>query len=97
MLVIQPTPGYNWLVDACERPELRSKIESALRKWFGKSIEIRFVRPEESKSPLPVQHPAIVARDDGLNDDPLIKLIVERFEAKPVRMERKEDPPSEAV
>ena len=62
--------GYNWVVDACERPDLRDKIEAALRQWLGRPVEIRFVRPAEAPAPAPGPHPAAIARDDGLEDDP---------------------------
>jgi hypothetical protein len=97
LLVIEPSPGYNWLVDACERPELLQKIESALRSWLGRTVEVRFVRPEVVQAPAPPRHPAEIARDDGIGDDWLIKLIVERLEAKPVRVDVDDEPTSQAI
>jgi len=87
ILVIEPVPGYNWLIDACERPDLKLKIEAALRRWLGRPVEVRYDRPPETRAQAPPRHPAAIARDDGLADDPLVKLIVERFEAKAVRVE----------
>ena len=98
LLVIEPSPGYNWIVDACERPELRQKIESAPpRRWLGRTVEIRFVRPEEVQAPAPPRHPAEIARDDGIGDDWLVKLIVERFEARPVRVDVDDEPASKTL
>ncbi len=90
-LVIEPPEGYNWLVDACERLELRTKIDSALRQWFGRSVELRMRRLVEAKTPPPVRHPGAIAKDDGLADDSLVKLVVEKFEAKAVRVDFDED------
>ena len=95
LLVVEPSPGYNWLVDACERPELRTRIESALRGWFGRGVEVRFARPAEVQAPAPTRHPAVIARDDGIGDDSLIKLLVERFEAKVVRVDLEEESPTQ--
>jgi len=91
VLVIEPVAGYNWVVDACERPDLRSKIESALRQWLDRALEIRFVRPAEAKAPTPARHPAAAARDDGLRDEPIVKLVMELFEARAVRVEAEEE------
>ena len=91
VLVIEPIEGYNWVVDACERPELRVKIEAALRQWLDHPLEIRLVRLEivEARiAPSPVSMTSIF---EDLGDDPLIKLIVERFEAKGVRADREDD------
>jgi len=94
-LLIEPTAGYNggWVVDACERPELRAKIEAAVRQWLDRPVEIRIARPEGAPAPTPppVRHPGAIARDDGLGDDPLVKLVVERFEARAVRVEVDEE------
>ncbi len=92
LLVIEPAAGYNWLVDACERPEPRSRIETAVRQWFGRLINLRFQRVVEAKVSAPIRHPAVVARDDGLADDPLVKQVMESFEAKVVRVEVDDSP-----
>ncbi len=97
VLVIEPVVGYNWVVDACERPDLKGKIESSLREWLGRPAEIRFVRPADARAPAPPRHPAAVARDDGLGDDPLVKLVVEKFEARAVRVEVEDDPDAPAA
>jgi len=93
LLVIEPPEGYNWLVDACERAELRAKIDAALRQWTGRAVELRMRRVVDPKTPSPTRHPAAIAKDDGLEDDSLVKLVVEKFEAKAVRVERDEDSP----
>ena len=38
-------PGYNFVADACEAPEAKSKIESVLRSLSGRPLTIRFDRP----------------------------------------------------
>ena len=87
VLVIEPLAGYNWIVDACERSDLRVKIESAIRQWLDRPLVVQFTRLVEAQAPAPPRHPSAAARDDGLADDPFVKLLVERFEAKAVRVE----------
>ena len=91
VLVVEPQAGYNWLADACERPELRGKIEVALRGWLGRGVELRMSRVVEAQGPPPIRHPAVIARDDGIADDPLVRQIMESFEAKIVRVEVDDD------
>ena len=63
VLVLEPEPGYNWVVDACERPELRTKIESALRSWLERPVELRFARREEAHVPQPHRNYSPIAKD----------------------------------
>ena len=91
VLVVEPPPGYNWLVDAIERGDLRSKAEAALRSWLARPVVLKLRRSVEAKAPAPRQ--AVVgAKDDGLRDEPLIQFLVEKFEAKAVRVEVDDDP-----
>ncbi len=87
ILVLEPLPGYNWIVGLCERPELRTRIESAIRQWLDRDLSVRFSKAEEARMPATARHPSAVARADGLADEPIVKLIVELFEAKVVRVE----------
>ncbi len=95
LLVIEPAAGYNWVIDACERPDLRLKIESALRSWLDRPVEVRFARPVELKPPAPTRHPGALAKADGLEDDPLVQLLVKHLEARAVRVEFEDEPPPE--
>ncbi len=94
MLVIEPVPGYNWVVDACERVDLRGKIEASLRLWLGRPMSFRLLKPVEAPAPPRQGHRAAITRTNGLDDEPLVKLLVERFEARLVRVEVDEDSPS---
>ena len=92
LLVIEPPAGYNWLVDALDRPDLRTKVEAALRQWLQRPVELQMRRVAEAKAPSPGRHPGAIAKDDGLRDEPLIQFLVEKFEAKAVRVEVDDDP-----
>jgi hypothetical protein len=86
-LVLEPASGYNWVVDLIERSDLRSKIEHSLRRWLERPVSLKFHKSEEA--PIsPTRRPSTLgSREDRLIDDPLHQLIVERFEAKAVRVE----------
>jgi DNA polymerase III subunit gamma/tau len=91
ILVIEPAAGYNWVVDFLERSDLRSKIEAGLREWFDRRVVYQLRKLEEPSNGSTSRHPSVMVRDNRLNDDPLVKLIVERFEAKQVRVDPDED------
>jgi DNA polymerase-3 subunit gamma/tau len=91
MLVIEPVSGYNWVVDACERADLRGKIEAKLRDWLGRPMSFRTVKPVEAQAPARPGSRTTLGGGDGLEDEPFVKLLVERFEARLVRVEIDED------
>ena len=91
LLVIEPISGYNWVVDACERADLRGKIESSLRTWLGRPISLQFSRQVEIPSPARSRSPGSLVRPDGLEADPIVKLLVERFEARLVRVDHEDE------
>ena len=92
LLVIEPISGYNnHVVDACERPDIRNKIESSLRQWLPGPMAIQFRKLVEARVSSPGRHPSAIAKGEGLQDDPIVKLILELFEARAVRVEVEED------
>jgi DNA polymerase-3 subunit gamma/tau len=91
LLVIEPKPGYNHVVDACDQPNFRVKIESSLRQWLGGPMAVQFRKPVEAPVSSPGRHPSAIARSEGLDDEPIVKLILELFEARAVRVEVEED------
>ena len=91
MLVIEPITGYNHVVDVCERPDFRNKIESSLRQWLDWIVSIQFRKTVEARASTPDRHPSATARDSGLDDEPIVKLILEQFEARLVRVDAEED------
>ncbi len=78
--------AYNWVADACDTPDVRARIESRIAQWLRRQVSIRFDRPaEEARQPSLVS--AAAARDESLKDDPMIRQIVDLFDARPVRVE----------
>jgi len=95
LLVIEPAEGYNkWIADACERADLRGKIESSLRHWLSRPISFRVLKPVETQAPARPGPRSFTANGQGLDDDPIVKLLVERFEARLVKVEVEEDSPT---
>jgi DNA polymerase-3 subunit gamma/tau len=94
LLVIEPAPGYNWLVDVIERGDLKPKLEAGLCQWLERRVIVRFRKLEEPSNESANRHASVPSRNDRLLDDPLHKLIVERFEARAVRVEADDEPDS---
>lgn len=85
-LVILVDRAYNWVADACNTLEVRSRIDSKLAHWLSRPITVRFDRHPEGP-PIPTRTSVALARDVSVSDDPMIKQIVELFEARAVRVE----------
>ncbi len=88
--------GYNWLVDLIERQDLRSKVETQLRNWFDRRVVFQLRKLEEPANGEASTggHRPSASRDARLMDEPLHQLIVERFEARPIRVEDEVDEPA---
>ncbi len=78
--------AYNWAADACDAPDVRARIEAKLAQWLGRPVSIRFDRPRE-EPPTPAGPGSAFSRDETLKDDPIVKKVVELFEARAVRVE----------
>ena len=85
--------AYNWVADTCEAPDVRTRIEARLSQWLGRPITVRIDRPPE-EAPQPSRTAQAMSRDEALKDDPMIKQIVDLFEARAVRIDGEEDVPA---
>lgn len=91
VLVIGVAPRYNWIVEDCETPQSRARIEEALESLLNRPVRLRF---EHSSTEATSAAPAPVAahtRHDEVAEDPMVRKVVELFEARPVLMEAEED------
>lgn len=89
LLVIPVPPAYNWMAEACDQPEARGRIESAIRDVLGSRLRIRFERvapPAGSEPPAQSAGSATLLAGE-LESDPMIQEIIKLFEARPVRVE----------
>ena len=78
--------AYNWVADACDAPETKGRIEARLAQWLQRSVSIRIDRVAPGPSP-PTRTALSFARDEVVKDDPMVKQVVELFEARPMRIE----------
>lgn len=92
VLVVTVPQGYNWLADACEKPEARAKVEAAIHKLINRPLTVRFDRPASAAEPSGPRARPVAVRHDELEADPLVQDVVKLFEARPVRVEVEEDP-----
>jgi len=95
VLVVSLGAGYNWVAKECGAPEARAKIEQALQQLLHRPLTIRFATAEGGDDPatssaLPPSPPAPSGRA-LLEEDPMVRKVVELFEARPVHLEVEED------
>ena len=84
VLVIGLSPAYNYIADWCESQDVRARIESALKAVLGRPASLRFERAGGEPGPAPAAPPA---QGDDLADDPLVRKVVDLFEARRVHVE----------
>jgi len=89
--------GYNWVVDECGAPEVRAKIEQALQQLLNRPMTIQFTTTNDGDDPATVATAASPSSATPgrapLEEDPMIRKVVELFEARPVHLEVEEDAP----
>jgi DNA polymerase III subunit gamma/tau len=86
-LAVSVDRAYNWVADACEAPELRARIEARLAQWLRRQVTVRFDRPASDPTLLPLRT-SNFARDEALKDDPMVRQVVDLFEARAVRVDQ---------
>ena len=98
ILAFRLPPGYNDVADECDTPEKRPKIEQALSALLRRPMSLRFevaaASPEDSLDhdpESPVTAPR--KREEMLDGDPLVRKVVELFEARLLHPEYDDDPP----
>jgi DNA polymerase-3 subunit gamma/tau len=91
LLVIRVPAGYNWVAERCDQPESRARIEASLQALLERPVSVRFDRAETDELPPPAPAPAAPARVDELAADPLVRQVVELFEARRVRVDLEDD------
>jgi DNA polymerase-3 subunit gamma/tau len=96
VLAFRLPPGYNRVADECDTPESRPKIEQALASLLHRQVIIRFERSAEAPE-TQAEGDATAApvrrREEVLEGDPLVRKVVELFEARLLHPEYDDDPP----
>jgi DNA polymerase-3 subunit gamma/tau len=89
-LVIEVPASYNWVAEKCDSPESRARIEASLNALLRCTVSVRFERVEpDSESAAPAAVP-VAARADELAADPLVKQVVDLFDARRIRVDLEE-------
>ena len=89
-VVVSVGPRYNYVADACERPESRRKIDEVLTALLGGPASLRFDRAAaDPEAPSAAPSPQTL----DLTGDPIVKRVVELFEARKVKVEVEGDEP----
>lgn len=95
ILVVSLGAGYNWVANECGAPEARAKIEQALQQLLHRPMTIRFATAEGGDEPAtastPSPPPPAPSGRALLEEDPMVRKVVELFEARPVHLEVEED------
>ena len=95
VLVITPKPGYNGSDDILEVPGSKEKIEQTLRRLVKKPVTVRYEpgqRGRDDGEPTGTPDPPSKPRGpEALSADPLIKKVVELFEARPFHLDMEEE------
>jgi DNA polymerase-3 subunit gamma/tau len=84
-LVLRADPAYNYVIDVCDRTDVKSRLEAELLRVLGRPIRVRLERSESA--PVASDAAKAAAQLDLVSSDPLVQKVVELFEARPVRIE----------
>ncbi len=89
LLAIRVPAGYNLVSAKCGTPESVARIEHALQSLLRRPIKVRFDACEVETAPgaSAVEAPAVRPRDEILETDPMVRKIVELFEARRLHTE----------
>ena len=97
ILAIRLPASYNDIAEECDTSQARPRIERALQALLGRPVNIQFERSVgEAKISSPggsTREPPLKSRDDELEGDPMVRKVVELFEARRLHLEYDEDPP----
>ena len=98
LLAIRVPAGYNHVSEKCGTPEAMAKIEHALQSLLRRPVKVRFDPCDtETASGVPdAGSPATRPKDELLETDPMVRKVVELFEARRLHTEYDEEssPPS---
>ena len=92
VLAIQLPAGYNGSALECDTPEARARIEQALQGLLHRPVMLRFERTngDDPGTPAMTADPAMRRRDE-VEGDPMVRKVVELFEARPLHVEYEDE------
>jgi DNA polymerase-3 subunit gamma/tau len=93
ILAVRLPAGYNGSALECDTPEARARVEHVLHDLLRRPVSFRIERTADEPGPTPASPPAPARRRDELEGDPMVRKVVELFEARPLHLEYEEDAP----
>jgi DNA polymerase-3 subunit gamma/tau len=92
-LVIRLPREYNWVAAQCGTRDGLARIEGTLRELLSTPITVRFDQGDATAAPAPavVPPPPAPAPPDELATDPLVRQVIELFEARRIRVDVEDD------
>jgi DNA polymerase-3 subunit gamma/tau len=93
-LAIRLPAGYNGAVRECDSPETIATIETSLSALIRVPVSVRFEHAEGTGTvdPRRTDEESPTRRRDEMESDPLVRKVVELFEARPLHLEYDDEP-----
>ena len=86
-LAVRLPAGYTGIALEADTSEGRAKVEQALQRLLKRPIAFRFERVAEGSEAAPGATATPARRRDEHESDPLVRKVVELFEARPLHLE----------
>lgn len=87
VLVIRLPAGYSGSIRECDRPEAIARIEEALSGLLRAPLSVRFEYDGEDSTEPGETRTSSAARREDLDADPMVRKVLELFEARPLHLE----------
>jgi DNA polymerase III subunit gamma/tau len=96
VLVIGAKAGYNSAFDDCGTPEALAKIGQTLGRLVHRQVKVKYERSAETEKGAVDSRPPDARRADSVASDPMIKRVIELFEARPLQIDYDDQEPVSA-
>jgi DNA polymerase III subunit gamma/tau len=91
-LALRFPAGYTGIALECDTPEGRAKVEQAFQRLLKRPVTFRLERAAEGSEPEVANPASAPRRRDDLEGDPLVRKVVELFEARLFHQESDDEP-----
>jgi DNA polymerase III subunit gamma/tau len=93
LLVVRLPSGYNGKALECDTPDARARIEQVLQGLLHRPVSLRFERTDDDDigASAPSHAASTSRRRDEVEADPMVRKVVELFEARPLHVEYEDE------
>ncbi|MGE3818410.1 MAG: DNA polymerase III subunit gamma/tau [Isosphaeraceae bacterium] len=91
VLVIRLPSGYNGPIRECDTPEAVARIQEILSGLLRSPVALRFEDSEVEHEREDTSRESSASRREELETDPLVRKVVELFEARPLHLEYEDE------